>query len=82
MTVEALGAEIIELVPELKSFVPPAVVFDKKVYSPWSETSLHAYLTGHSVDTFGQRNRCLCLEHSPGRCRQRLSRGRCHRRAM
>ena len=51
MRVEALGAEMIELVPELKSFVPPAVVFDKKVYSPWSETSLHAYLTGHSVDT-------------------------------
>ena len=51
MTVEAFGAEMIELVPELKSFVPPAVVFDKKVYSPWSETSLHAYLTGHAVDT-------------------------------
>ena len=32
MMVEAPWAEMIELVTELKSFVPPAIVFDKKVY--------------------------------------------------
>ena len=36
MTLEKLGEEMIDLVPELARFVPPARVFDKYVYSPWT----------------------------------------------
>jgi hypothetical protein len=35
MTIERLGPEMIELVPDLARFVPPARTFDKHVYSPW-----------------------------------------------
>ncbi|TGS80290.1 cysteine hydrolase, partial [Mesorhizobium sp. M2D.F.Ca.ET.178.01.1.1] len=35
MTLERAGADIIELAPELRRFVPPARQFDKFVYSPW-----------------------------------------------
>ena len=31
---ESLGADIVELVPELARFVPPAMTFDKNVHSP------------------------------------------------
>lgn len=37
MTVQNLGAEMLELVPALARFTPPASVIDKHVYSPWLE---------------------------------------------
>jgi nicotinamidase-related amidase len=49
MTIEKLGWEMIDLVPELAKFVPPATVVDKRVYSPWYETDLHKQLLGRSV---------------------------------
>ncbi|MEA2839277.1 MAG: hypothetical protein QOF41_607 [Methylobacteriaceae bacterium] len=51
MTVSRLGREMVELVPELKRFVPPAKVIDKKVYSPWLEGNLDDLLRGTPIDT-------------------------------
>jgi nicotinamidase-related amidase len=51
MTIERLGPEMIELVPDLARFVPPAEVLDKRVYSPWVETDLHERLQAQGVDT-------------------------------
>jgi nicotinamidase-related amidase len=51
MTLKKLGAEMIELVPELQALVPPAKLLDKRTYSPWLETELHASLKHLNVDT-------------------------------
>jgi nicotinamidase-related amidase len=51
MTVDALGPPMIGLVPELMAFVPPARLFDKHVYSPWTGTALQAQLRAEGVDT-------------------------------
>ena len=51
MTIEELGAPMIDLVPQLASFAPPAKVFDKHVYSPWIGTHLNELLRGASIDT-------------------------------
>ena len=45
MTRERLGDEMIELVPELARFAPPATVVDKSVYSPWFNSALPRLLT-------------------------------------
>jgi len=42
---------MIELVPELARFTPPARIFDKRVYSPWIGTDLDARLQAHGIDT-------------------------------
>lgn len=51
MTLSAIGPEMIELLPDLKKFVPPAGQVDKHVYSPWEETDLHKRLKQHGIDT-------------------------------
>jgi len=51
MTGEKLAPEMIDLVPSLKRYLPPAHVLDKSVYSPWLGTSLHAALQKRGVDT-------------------------------
>jgi nicotinamidase-related amidase len=51
MTIDELGPEMIDLVPDLARFVPPARTFDKHVYSPWTGSDLHTRLRGASVDT-------------------------------
>jgi nicotinamidase-related amidase len=51
MTVEMLGADMLELVPALARFTPPASVIDKHVYAPWLETDLHQRLQKQGVDT-------------------------------
>jgi len=51
MTVEKLGADMLELVPSLARFTPPASVIDKRVYSPWLETDLHQRLQRLGVNT-------------------------------
>jgi hypothetical protein len=38
--IERLGPEMIELVPDLARFVPPARTLDKDDYSPWTRTDL------------------------------------------
>jgi nicotinamidase-related amidase len=51
MTIDELGADMIDLVPDLARFVPPARTFDKHVYSPWTGSDLHAQLRSAGVDT-------------------------------
>jgi nicotinamidase-related amidase len=51
MTLERLGLEMIDLVPSLKVLVPPARIFDKMTYSPWTTGELHNILAREGVDT-------------------------------
>lgn len=51
MTLEVLGPEIVDLVPALKALVPPARIFDKMTYSPWTTGELHRVLAGEGCNT-------------------------------
>lgn len=51
MTIETIGPEMVELLPQLSSFCPPAHVVDKHVYSPWPEGRLQAALAARRIDT-------------------------------
>lgn len=51
MTLDALPAELVELVPLLRRLVPPATVIDKRVYSPWVEPMLDRLLRERGVDS-------------------------------
>ena len=63
MTLQNAGADIIELAPELKSFVPPARQFDKPVYSPWFDGTLGRTLATEGADTIivsgGEADMCV-----------------------
>jgi nicotinamidase-related amidase len=51
MTIDQVKPQMIALVPRLAVFVPPARVFDKHVYSPWTGTDLHQQLRSAGIDT-------------------------------
>ena len=51
MTREHLDPEMIELVPRLARFVPPAAIVDKHVYSPFVERDLLGLLRRRRIDT-------------------------------
>jgi nicotinamidase-related amidase len=51
MTLAALPAGAVDLLPSLAELVPPAEVVDKRVYSPWVEPGLHDRLRARGVDT-------------------------------
>lgn len=51
MTIQELGEPMLDLVPQLTTFVPPARIFDKHVYSPWIGTDLQELLRNASIDT-------------------------------
>jgi len=51
MTIDQIGPDMVGLVPDLAAFVPPARVFDKHVYSPWTGSDLHQQLGGAGIDT-------------------------------
>ena len=51
MTREALGDDLVDILPELRALVPPAVVFDKPIYSPWLDGRLHHLLQQQEVTT-------------------------------
>ncbi|MCP3402041.1 MULTISPECIES: cysteine hydrolase family protein [unclassified Bradyrhizobium] len=51
MTIDRLGAEMIDIVADLARFVPPARIFDRHIYSPWTGSDLHLQLRGAGVDT-------------------------------
>ena len=51
MTRQAIDPALIELVPELARFAPPARILDKQFNSAWSGTRLHADLGEAGVDT-------------------------------
>lgn len=51
MTLQVIGPEMVELLPTLARFTPPARVIDKRVYSPWTEGRLDRLLSSSLVDT-------------------------------
>jgi len=51
ITLENLGEEGVELLPELQTFTPPARILDKAHYSPWMGTNLASALAAGQVDT-------------------------------
>ena len=51
MTIDRLGPNMVDLVPELARFVPPARTLDKYVYSPWTGSGLHAQLREAGIET-------------------------------
>ncbi|MBV8912576.1 MAG: cysteine hydrolase [Acetobacteraceae bacterium] len=50
MTLERLPPEMVDLVPPLQQFVPPAEVIDKPVYSPWMVPELERSLVRRGAD--------------------------------
>jgi len=51
MTLEHLEPALVDVVPELAPFAPPARVFDKMTYSPWIDGHLHRVLQTEGVET-------------------------------
>jgi nicotinamidase-related amidase len=51
MTRDHLDPHLLELVPPLPSFAPPAVVFDRPVYSAFGGARLHEHLVRRKADT-------------------------------
>jgi nicotinamidase-related amidase len=58
-----IGPDMVGLVTALAAFVPPAKVFDKHVYSPWTGSDLHQQLRGGGIDmviiTGGETDACV-----------------------
>lgn len=46
-----LDPDLVELMPSLQRFVPPAAVFDKRVYSAFADGRLASRLVAQNVDT-------------------------------
>lgn len=63
MTLERLDPGMIDLVPALKAMVPPARIFDKMTYAPWTSGELHRSLVKERVDTLvltgGETDVCI-----------------------
>ena len=61
MTLERLPAAMVDLVPSLAGFVPPARVFDKATYSPWIEPDFASLLPDADtlVVTGGESDVCV-----------------------
>jgi nicotinamidase-related amidase len=51
MTYDRLGADMVDLLPDLKALTPPARIFNKMTYSPWVDGRLHGLLSEEGVDT-------------------------------
>jgi nicotinamidase-related amidase len=51
MTLDRIDPELLGLVPELQALVPPAMVFNKRRYSPWVDGRLHGLLWDRHADT-------------------------------
>jgi nicotinamidase-related amidase len=51
MTREHLPKEMLDIVPTLARFCPPALMFDKTTYSPWIEGGLDSMLKRDGVET-------------------------------
>ncbi|MBB4240813.1 nicotinamidase-related amidase [Rhizobium tropici] len=51
MTASRLPHELMLLIDPLQRFVPPARIFDKLTYSPWTDGRLHRNLVQEGIDT-------------------------------
>jgi len=63
VTLANIDPGLVELIPSLARFAPPAKVLDKHVYSPWTEGRLDALLDGSGIDslviTGGETDVCV-----------------------
>jgi nicotinamidase-related amidase len=63
MTLAHVDKTLVDLVPELARYVPPARVFDKRVYSPWFSgeltSTLHNANIGSLVVSGGETDVCV-----------------------
>jgi nicotinamidase-related amidase len=63
VTLERIDPDAVRLAPSLERFTPPGRVFDKTVYSPWTEGGLDLLLNGSGIDTFiisgGETDMCV-----------------------
>lgn len=63
MTRQALGDDMVDILPELRALVPPAMVYDKPIYSPWLDGRLHLFLQKQEVSTLvisgGETDVCI-----------------------
>ena len=76
MTLEAIGADMVELMPELARYVPPAETIDKPVYSPWWGRRPASTASCPGLRRAGRqrrRDRHVRAGHDPRRSRPRLS---------
>ncbi|MCK8784600.1 cysteine hydrolase [Roseomonas sp. NAR14] len=51
ITRDRLAPRLLELVPPLAALVPPALVIDKRTYSPWTQPELRQALEARGCDT-------------------------------
>ena len=51
LTSERVDPRLLELIPELQELVPPAVVIDKQVYSPFHDGRLAPHLRERGIDS-------------------------------
>jgi nicotinamidase-related amidase len=51
VTREHMDPALLDLVPDLARFTPPARIFDKPAYSPWLDGRLHQHLQSEGVGT-------------------------------
>ena len=63
VTLSKIDVRLIELLPQLARFVPPATLIDKHVYSPWTEGRLDSLLQSSEVNslviTGGESDVCV-----------------------
>jgi nicotinamidase-related amidase len=51
VTLANIDPSLVDLMPSLAQFTPPAKLLDKRVYSPWTEGRLDAMLGGTGIET-------------------------------
>ncbi|KQV18239.1 cysteine hydrolase [Rhizobium sp. Root1203] len=51
LTLGKMDHRLVEVVPDLARFVPPARTFDKMTYSPWVDGRLHRILQAEGIST-------------------------------
>jgi nicotinamidase-related amidase len=63
LTLSCMDQDLVRLIPELAALCPPAMVFDKHTYSPWSDGRLHHVLSERKcrtlVVTGGETDVCV-----------------------
>lgn len=63
MTRSVLPVDLLDIVPELAHVIPPARIFDKMTYSPWTSGELNRVLSRDDVDTIvvtgGETDMCV-----------------------
>ncbi len=63
MTLERLDHRLVDVIPTLNRFIPPARTFDKMTYSPWTDGRLHRILQAEDVNsvaiTGGETDVCV-----------------------